>query len=199
MTQNRRIRGAVNMGVLIMALLFAVCVGLFVLTSGDRLSHLFKPLFVFLRMASIVGIIGIPAFFIGEGLPRSWFDYRRFPFKCYAWERNGQVYEKLGVRWFKTHSIDMSRIMPGVFPKQNTMTRDKAHLERLVQEMCSAEMVHWVLLFLSPVFALLIEGWYGVAISIGYALSNLSDIIIQRYNRPRIVMILKRLEACESC
>jgi len=49
------------------------------------------------------------------------------------------------------------------------------------------------------VFWLLIEGWYGVAITIGYALSNLGDIMIQRYNRPRIIMILKRMEACESC
>lgn len=199
MGQKRRTAGAIDLSVLIMALLFAVCVALFVLTSGDRLSNLFKPLFVFLRMASIVGIIGIAAFFIGESIPRSWYDYRRFPFKCYPWERNGQIYEKLGVRWLKAHSIDMSRIMPKTFPKQNTMTRDKAHLERLVREMCNAELVHWVLALLSPVFWLLIEGWYGVAISIGYALSNLGDVIIQRYNRPRIVMIIKRIEACENC
>ena len=199
MTRKRRTAGAVDMSLLIMAFLFAVCVAVFALTSGDRLKHLFKPLYVFLRMASIVGIIGIPAFFIGESIPRSWFDYRRFPFKCYPWEKDGRIYEKLGVRWLKAHSIDMSRIMPKAFSKQNNMTRDKAHLQRLVQEMCNAELVHWVLALLSPVFWLLIEGWYGVAIAIGYALSNLGDIIIQRYNRPRIVMILKRIEACENC
>ena len=188
-----------DISALIMALLFLICVALFILTGTDRLSRLFKPLYVFLRMASIVGIIGIAAFFIGERLPRSIYDYERFPFKCYAWERDGLIYEKLGVRWFKTHSIDMSSIMPRAFPKQHTMSRDKAHLKRLVQEMCNAELVHWILALLSPVFSLLIDGWYGVAISIGYALSNLSDIIIQRYNRPRIIMILKRIEACENC
>lgn len=199
MQGKRRTKGAFDISTLIMVLLFGLSVAVFVLTSGDRLAHLFKPLYVFLRMASIVGIIGIAAFFIGESLPRSMYDYRRFPFKCYKWERNGEIYTKLGVRWFKKHSIDMSSIMPKAFPKQNTMSRDKAHLERLVQEMCNAELVHWILLFLSPVFWLLIEGWYGVAIAIGYALSNLSDIMIQRYNRPRIVMIIKRIEACESC
>ena len=199
MQGKRRTKGAFDISTLVMVLLFGLSVAVFVLTSGDRLAHLFKPLYVFLRMASIVGIIGIAAFFIGESLPRSMYDYRRFPFKCYKWERNGEIYTKLGVRWFKKHSIDMSSIMPKAFPKQNTMSRDKAHLERLVQEMCNAELVHWILLFLSPVFWLLIEGWYGVAIAIGYALSNLSDIMIQRYNRPRIVMIIKRIEACESC
>ena len=199
MQEKRRTEGAFDIGALIMALLFVLSVAVFALTSGDRLKHLFKPLYVFLRMASIVGIIGIAAFFIGESIPRSLYDYRRFPFKCYKWERNGEIYVWLGVRWLKSHSIDMSSIMPKAFPKQNTMSRDKAHLERLVQEMCNAELVHWILLFLSPVFWLLIEGWYGVAIAIGYALSNLSDIMIQRYNRPRIVMIIKRIEACESC
>jgi glycosyl-4,4'-diaponeurosporenoate acyltransferase len=199
MQEKRRTEGAFDIGALIMALLFVLSVAVFALTSGDRLKHLFKPLYVFLRMASIVGIIGIAAFFIGESIPRSLYDYRRFPFKCYKWERNGEIYVKLGVRWLKSHSIDMSSIMPKAFPKQNTMSRDKAHLERLVQEMCNAELVHWILMFLSPVFWLLIEGWYGVAIAIGYALSNLGDIMIQRYNRPRIVMIIKRMEACESC
>ena len=28
---------------------------------------------------------------------------------------------------------------------------------------------------------------------------HLGDIIIQRYNRPRIVLIMKRIEACENC
>lgn len=199
MQEKRRTEGAFDIGALIMALLFVLSVAVFALTSGDRLKHLFKPLYVFLRMASIVGIIGIAAFFIGESIPRSLYDYRRFPFKCYKWERNGEIYVRLGVRWLKSHSIDMSSIMPKAFPKQNTMSRDKAHLERLVQEMCNAELVHWILMFLSPVFWLLIEGWYGVAIAIGYALSNLGDIMIQRYNRPRIVMIIKRMEACESC
>ena len=199
MQEKRRTEGAFDIGALIMALLFVLSIAVFALTSGDRLKHLFKPLYVFLRMASIVGIIGIAAFFIGESIPRSLYDYRRFPFKCYKWERNGEIYVKLGVRWLKSHSIDMSSIMPKAFPKQNTMSRDKAHLERLVQEMCNAELVHWILMFLSPVFWLLIDGWYGVAIAIGYALSNLGDIMIQRYNRPRIVMIIKRMEACESC
>ena len=199
MQEKRRTEGAFDIGALIMALLFVLSVAVFALTSGDRLKHLFKPLYVFLRMASIVGIIGIAAFFIGESIPRSLYDYRRFPFKCYKWEHNGEIYVRLGVRWLKSHSIDMSSIMPKAFPKQNTMSRDKAHLERLVQEMCNAELVHWILMFLSPVFWLLIDGWYGVAIAIGYALSNLGDIMIQRYNRPRIVMIIKRMEACESC
>ena len=192
-------RKGFNTGRLVMALLFLLCVALFYLTSTDALKGLWEPLFVFLRMASIVGILGIIAFFAGESIPRERYDPERFPYKCYPWERGGQIYEKLGVKWRKRHGIDMSRLLKGVFPKQHTMSRDPEHLRRLVQEMCNAELVHWILTFLSPVFALLIEGWYGIVIAVGYAVSNLGDVIIQRYNRPRINMILKRLEKCASC
>ena len=109
------------------------------------------------------------------------------------------MYEKLGVKWRKKHGLDMSKLLKGVFPKQNTLTRDPARLRRLVQEMCNAEAVHWALTALSPLFALLIEGWYGIIIAIGYAVSNLGDVMIQRYNRPRILMILERLEPCANC
>ena len=38
-----------------------------------------KPLYLFLRFASIVGALGVPAFFIGEKVPRRWFDPEKFP------------------------------------------------------------------------------------------------------------------------
>lgn len=196
---EQRKRRRLDASALVMALLFALCVALFVLTGGDRLARLFKPLLVFLRMASIVGLIGIPMFYIGESIPRSLYKPDRFPFKCYAWEKGGKIYEKLGIRWRKSHTLDMSRLIRSAYPKQNTLSRDPAHLRRLILEMCNAELVHWVLALLSPIFALLIEGWYGVAISIGYAISNLSHVVIQRYNRPRISMLLKRIEQCASC
>ena len=199
MGEPRQKKRGIDAGKLVMALLLVLCAGLFALTNGEALRGLWTPLYVFLRMASIVGILGIIAFFIGESIPRALYDPDRFPYRCYKWEKGGQIYERLGVKWRKSHGIDMSKLLKGVFPKQNTMSRDPAHLKRLVQEMCNAELVHWVLTCFSPVFIWLIEGWYGVAIAIGYAISNLGDVMIQRYNRPRILLILKRLEKCESC
>ena len=193
MGETEQKQRTLDTGTVVLIMLFAICVVLFVLSCGDKLLGLPKLLFVFLRMASIVGLIGIPAYFIGEAIPKSIYDPYRFPFKPWAWEQGGKIYEKLGIKRVKAHSIDMSKFMKRSFPKQN-ITRDPARLRRLVQEMCNAEAVHWVLVFLSPVFALLIEGWYGIVIAIGYALSNLNDVVIQRYNRPRILMIVERLE-----
>ena len=66
-------------GTWVMGLLLVICVILFVASSGEALLWLPKPIFVFFRMASIVGIMGILAYFIGESLPRSMYDPYRFP------------------------------------------------------------------------------------------------------------------------
>lgn len=186
-----------DMGTVVMWLLFVLCVLVFYWTGKEsslKSTRLLNELLhVFFRMASIVGIIGIPSYFIGESLPRTYHP-DRFPFKSWKWEKDGRVYEKLDIKERKVNAIDMSTFMRRSFPKQNTMSRDPAHMQRLVQEMCNAEVVHGVLMLLSPVFIWLIEGWYGHFIAIGYALCNVKDIIIQRYNRPRILKIVERLQ-----
>ena len=192
-TSSRKKTGP-DTGTLVLWSLFAVCVVLFLLTSGKGAKQSSGLVFVFFRMASIVGILGVPSYFIGECLPRSLYHPDQFPFRQFNWEKQSNIYEKLGVRQWKAHAIDMSKYMRRSFPKQNTMSRDPAHLMRLVQEMCNAELVHSVLTLLSPVFIWLIDGWYGHIIAIGYALSNLKDIVIQRYNRPRIQKIIQRLQ-----
>ena len=69
-----------------------------------------------------------------------------------------------------------------------------------MQETCSAEFVHWVLILLSPVFAVLMDE-LGVLSMILYIIGNLVSIIIQRYNRPRVQKIIQRIERrkCADC
>lgn len=130
---------------MVMYLLFVASVFLLLFTSGDSSLRevLPKGIYLFLRFASIVGTMGILAFFIGEKLPREKFDPEKFPFKCAKWEKEGKIYDNLGLRYWKTHVPDMSKYFPRAFSKQGNFSRDPAHLRRLVQETCSAEAVHW--------------------------------------------------------
>ena len=188
--------------IMVMYLLLMISVFVLMFTSGESFLKevLPKPLYLFLRFAAIVGTLGVPAFFLGEKLPRSMFDPNRFPFKSYAWEKEGKIYEKIGIQWWKTHTPDMSKYIRRAFPKQGNMLRDPNHLRKLVQETCSAEFVHWVLILLSPVFAVLMDE-LGVLSMILYIIGNLVSIIIQRYNRPRVQKIIQRIERrkCADC
>jgi cardiolipin synthase len=188
--------------IMVMYLLLMVSVFLLMFTSGDSfLSDVLpKPLYLFLRFASIVGTVGIPAFFLGEKLPRSVFDPDRFPYRSFAWEKEGRIYDKLGIQKWKTRIPDMSKYITRPFSKQGNMMRDPNHLRRLVKETCSAEFVHWALIVASPVFPILMEE-FGLLSMLVYIVGNLLFVIIQRYNRPRIQKIIQRIEKrkCADC
>lgn len=188
--------------VMVMYLLLMLSVFLLMFTSGESFLKdvLPKPLYLFARFASIVGTLGVPAFFLGEKLPRRWFNPEKFPFKSFSWENEGRIYEKIGIQWWKNRTPDMSKYMRRAFSKQGNLLRDPQHLRRLVVETCSGEFVHWVLIFLSPVFAILMDEM-GILAMLLYIVGNLVSLVIQRYNRPRIMKIIQRIEKrkCADC
>ena len=188
--------------VMVMYLLLMLSVFMLMFTSGESFLRevLWKPLYLFLRFASIVGTLGVPAFFLGERVPRTWFNADAFPFKSFSWEKEGQIYEKIGIQWWKNRTPDMSKYLRKAFPKQGNFLRDPVRLRRLVAETCSAEFVHAVLILFSPLFAILMDE-LGILAMVLYILGNLISLIIQRYNRPRIMKIIQRVEKrkCADC
>ena len=146
--------------------------------------------------AAIVAVFGGFAFFlIGQLLPRSIYDPNRFPYRPWKWEKNGEIYKKLGVHVWKDHVPDMSRIIPGVVKKKAQLARTPETMWLLILETCGAEFIHFLLIiFISPLVYAAIRGPWGVLAGIAYALGNLIFVIIQRYNRPRLVEIHRRME-----
>ena len=150
-----------------------------------------------LRFVIPVAVIGILAHVIGEALPRRWFDASRFPYRAYAFERNGRFYEALGIRKWKNVLPDKSRIAPGTYRKAirgSAQQHSAAHMERLLQETCVAECVHWALLVISPILLVTMESPAAYVMTPLYGLSNLPYIMIQRYNRPRLAVLSARMQ-----
>lgn len=150
-----------------------------------------------LRFVIPVAVIGILAHVIGEALPRRWFDASRFPYRAYAFERNGRFYEALGIRKWKNVLPDKSRIAPGTYRKAicgSAQQHSAAHMERLLQETCVAECVHWALLVISPILLFTMESPAAYVMTPLYGLSNLPYIMIQRYNRPRLAALSARMQ-----
>lgn len=128
---------------------------------------------------------------LGQALPRR-FDPTRPPFRPWKWERGGRVYEKLGVAKWKTLVPDMSRLLPDMIkkrlPSASAVTAEQADV--LVQETCRAEVVHGASCLLGLGFLRLWRGWGGVAVlAVWVLLANLPFLIIQRYNRPRLLRL----------
>ena len=123
----------------------------------------------FWRCALYLAALGVAAHPLGQALPRKWFCAEKAPWRSAPWEKGGRIYLKLGIRKWKDHLPDMSRLMPDMVRKD--LGSDPAVL---VQETCVAECVHWALTLV-----------YNV-------LGNVSFIVIQRYNRPRLQKLAEK-------
>lgn len=151
-------------------------------------------LFCLLYMA----IAGIASHFIGNALPRRWFDANRFPYAAWKWEKGGKIYDKIHVHTWKDRVPDMSKIAPRMVRKSIRLTDGSAAVDRLVQETCVAEMVHLVLMLLSFIIYWICPDLRGAIAAVVYGLSHVPFIIIQRYNRPTLALLASRLKEREE-
>ena len=63
--------------------------------------------------------IGIIGFFAGRVIPKDYLKENLFPFRSFAIEKKGKVYERIGIRNWQSKVPDMSRLLPGIMPEKN--------------------------------------------------------------------------------
>ncbi len=111
-------------------------------------------------------------------LNRRWYQPR-------PWE--GKLYRALRVKSWKDH-------MPTFYPDK--FSPEKHTWEEIAQTMCQSELVHETNILMSflPLAAAIPFGafWVFFLTSLGGALFDLSLVILQRYNRPRVLRLAQR-------
>lgn len=163
------------------------------------------------KCALYIAVIGVLGFLLGRILPKRWFKYDRPPFRELPFEDGGHFYRKLGIHRWQKRLPDMSRLLPGLMPAKKVVAHiSSAQAEIMVQETCIAEFIHVLLSFLGLYLPCLWPGAWGIAVFLLYfLLGNLPFILIQRFNRPKLRMLLDKcrraeertrlLEATEQC
>lgn len=145
-----------------------------------------------------VAIISILSTFLGSLLPKKWFDHDRFPYRSYPFEKDGKLYLRLKIHKWQKKVPDMSKVFPKLIPPKKLDRANAAALKVLVRETCVAEFVHTFLSLVAWVLAELMPGRGVKALKWLYILlGNVPYILIQRYNRPRLVQLLKKMESKE--
>ena len=144
-------------------------------------------------------LIGILGFFIGRILPKGWFHPDGILFRTCAFEKNGTIYNRLKVKRWMNKVPDMSRILPGMMPPKSLSPGiGPKQLDLAIRETCIAEFVHLALGLLGFFCVLIWEGIGGRILALLYLIGNLPYIIIQRYNRPKLMRVAERLREKES-
>lgn len=121
---------------------------------------------------------------IVNGLLHNQVDYRRLWFQPLPFE--ARLYRHLKVKHWKKH---LPAYQPDLFDLS------KHSLDEIVGATCQAEIVHEIIVVLSfvPLFSVPYLGafWVFLITSLLSAAFDLCFVMIQRYNRPRIIKCIK--------
>lgn len=148
----------------------------------------------FLKCAIYLAVVGITFFFLGRLIPKSWFHENRFPYKSFALERDGKLYESVKIQFWQDKVPDMSKVFPRLMPPKKITRNFRQELPRMIQETCVAEFIHVLLCFAGFFCMRLWKGLGGFLISLLFFIGNIPFIMIQRYNRPRFIRLLKKYQ-----
>lgn len=145
---------------------------------------LFHDLIIYIILSLVNTLISIK-------LPISLFHSGSWLYRERSWERKGQIYQDyFRVKKWKNQLPELSDFLTFLFSKKKMVKLDPDYLYIFVLETCRAELAHWCIIWSMLAFTL----WRGTNSSvlvffIAVAL-NLPYVIIQRYNRPRVLDML---------
>ena len=149
----------------------------------------------FWKCVLYLALSGSLSFLLGRFLPKRWFDGAAFPFHDWPFERQGNLYRRVYIHKWQSHLPDMSRVfrkwMP---PKCLSGDVTSAQVEVMVQETCIAEVIHVILCVTGLAMIWLWPGVGGfLCYLFGALLGNLPFIMVQRFNRPKLLRLMEML------
>lgn len=111
------------------------------------------------------------------------------------WEKRGEFYQRVfRVKLWKKLLPELSDIVKSVFPKKRIKEYTREYLQKYIFESCKSEVTHWCIILSALLFFLWSEFEPAMMILLLAIILNLPYIIIQRYNRPRIMGMVESIE-----
>ena len=151
-----------------------------------------------LRCAAYYALTGFMLFLLGRFIPKKHFDPDRFPYRSFDFEKDGAIYEKLGVKSWQSKLPDMSKIFTRSMPAKNLASHpDSAKVRIMLTETCVAEFIHIVLMFFGLGSFRFFKAKAALFVYFIFFSVNLPFIIVQRYNRPRLKHLLENCKRRE--
>jgi glycosyl-4,4'-diaponeurosporenoate acyltransferase len=111
-----------------------------------------------------------------------------------AWEMGGDLYQRIfRIKKWKERAPDGAALFKKRgFPKRRLKGQDEPYLRFFLLETCRAELTHWVIIVFAFPFFLWNRFYVGLIMILYALLENLPLIMVQRYNRLRLLRVIQR-------
>ena len=149
----------------------------------------------FLFCLLYLAVLGLLCFPFGRLLARRTYDPARWPFRMRRFEMDGKFYESIKIKTWENQVPDVSRWAPEIVPVKRVTGRMTAEMcAGMINETCVAEITHAALCVLGLALLWIWPGWGGAAVFlVDVLLGNVPFILIQRYQRQRLLHVQARL------
>jgi len=127
-------------------------------------------------------------------IPDKWLSPERYLFRTHNWEKDGRLYRILRVHRWKRLLPDGGAVLKSGYRKKKITDYSMENMSKFAIESCRAELTHllailpfWVFGFIGPPSIILYMLIYALIV-------NLPCMIAQRYNRPRVMALIKQMK-----
>lgn len=132
-------------------------------------------------------------------LPQEVFYNDNCLFRVMKWEDNGLFYDRVfKIKKWKDVMPELGDFLSIAFKKKNVKSFDKEYLKQFIAETRRAEICHWSIILSMLLNFIYRINWINGIVFIITFLLNAPFIIIQRFNRPRMVTVLMEQDKKKS-
>jgi len=127
-------------------------------------------------------------------IPAERFEPGSFLYRFRSWEKEGALYNKIFriKKWKELAPDGASLLKDKGFPKKRLKSHDESYLKLFLLETCRAELTHWIIIGFALLFFLWNRFPIGLIMILYALLENLPLIMVQRYNRNRLVRVIEK-------
>lgn len=171
--------------------IFTIIVGVTgILFFASYFTYHYYPYNLYLVLSIILGVLLYEMFMrmiVGTLINKKFQNHINYELDWFQ-EKNfeSDIYKSLQVQKWK-------KLMPTYSPKSFNLK--KHSFDQIIQSTCQSEIIHEIIIVLSfvPVIFSLTFGhfWIILVVSVLAALIDLTFVILQRYNRPRLIRIMQ--------
>lgn len=153
--------------------------------------HLSRPVLLLVDIAAWGAFHAATGYAVHRA-PAAWFARDTWLTRARRWERDGRLYERVGIRRWKGRLPEAGDLFSGGVSKRRIPSARVGGLERLALETRRAEWGHALCAACSVLFVLWNPPWVA-AVMVVYGVGvNAPFIAVQRYNRLRVNRALGR-------
>ena len=153
---------------------------------------------IIISLLVLVAIDAVCALFVRYCLPKKVFNPFLKAYKVGKKER--KFYEQIGVRKWKDRIPEAGQLFANFSKTEVTDMTNNEYVYKFMSETIYAELMHW----LSMIFSFLIifidlrlALTVGLPLVIGNMILNLMPVLVQRYNRPKLMVLYERNKRSE--